>query len=251
VLSWFYDRYTIQSRRKIRGAWFDRGLTHVLLSWPDSQDFGQSPEQFKAICAELIADGFFPCVMLSAKPTSSAAIRSDQETLDNIMLVLPLLVGLVPMVCVGWELSLWHSPSSLQFLIDNLAPVWLKQPGTLGYIHLQEGYMSFPEAGHDNASFWLKQVGKLTGVLLQKRLSQNDGQFVDWLHDVLLRMAGGFNMPADSGFGHPFDAVMCEISAQTAFNGQTSEAEQNRLGQLAIHAPAVNDVGVMGSGNGL
>lgn len=253
-LSWFYHRYTPADRTLIRIAMLRHGYTHWLLSWPDAQDAGLTPVQFQALCAELVTSGFAPCVMLSAKPTSSANMRDIHGTLANIMLVLPSLVGLVPVFCIGWELSLWLSPTDVQFLIDQCAPVWLAQPGTLGYIHLQERYMSDPQPDHDNASFWNLQVGKLTGILAQKMISQTDAQFLDWINDCLIRMAGGFNMPKDSGFGHPFDFVMLEISAMTQFNGMCSEAEGNRLGQLAINAPAVTGpagtVRVMGSGNG-
>lgn len=253
-LSWFYHLYGPEDRAKARAAYLQKGLTHWLLSWPDAQDAGLSPEQFKAVCAELADHGFSVCVMLSAKPTSSANVRDIHGTLANIMLVLPSLVGLVPMFCVGWELSLWLSPTDLQFLVDQCAPVWLAQPRTLGYVHFQERYMSFPEEGKDNAAYWRLQVGKLHGVLAQKMISQTDAQFRDWINDCLQRMAGGFNMPLDSGFGHPFDFVMLEISAMTQFNGTCSEAEGNRLGRLAINAPAVTGpagtVRVMGSGNG-
>ncbi len=254
-LSWFYCRYPqIVRDGRLRPAMKARGYLDTLLSWPDHQAVGGTPASFLAICRELLADGFRPAVMLSAKPTSSADIRTVPETIANILLVLPSLVGVVPRFCIGWELSLWLTPTDVQTLIDALAPVWLKQPGTLGYVHMQERYMSFPQPGHNNADFWNLQVGKLTGVLAQKMISQTDGEFLDWIHDCLTRMAGNFGMPRDSGFGHPFDFVMLEISAQPQFNGTCSEAEGDRLGRLAINAPAetgpAGDVLVQGSGNG-
>ncbi|HTE62725.1 MAG TPA: carboxypeptidase-like regulatory domain-containing protein [Solirubrobacteraceae bacterium] len=103
VLSWFYDRYSATDRRRIREAWRDRGLTHVLLSWPDSRAAGQSPQDFGATCAELVQQGFYPCPMLCAKDIDPPDVT---EIEIRIALVLPWLVGLVPLACVGWELSL-------------------------------------------------------------------------------------------------------------------------------------------------
>lgn len=256
ILSWFYDRYDAFWRAEIRAGWHARGLTHVLVSWPDSQDYGYSPAQFRAMCLELIADGFFPCVFLCAKPTSADTVRSVPETLANILLVLPSLVGLVPMFCIGWELSLWLTPTDVQFLIDQLTPLWLAQPGTLGYVHFQEGYPSFQQPGHTVADFWWPQVGKLTGLLYQKLLSQNAAQFLDSISDNLQRFCGGFNMPDDSGFDHPFDWVACELSAQPQFNRQMTEAQGNSLARLALNAPSCFgpngvEARVMGSGNGV
>jgi hypothetical protein len=47
-----------------------------------------------------------------------------------------------------------------------------------------------------------------------------------------------------------FDFVALELTAMPQFNGTCSEAEGNRIGRLAINAPAVNGVSVSGSGNG-
>lgn len=251
-LTWFYDRYPQAVRDTLlRPALLAKGALDVLLSWPDSRIAGATPTAFRATCAELVAAGLRPCVMLCSKDMDPPDVPT---ILASIAPVLPLLVGLVPRFCVGWELSLWLSPTQVQQLIDALAPVWLQQPGTLGYVHFEQRYLSFPQPDHDNASFWRLQVGKLTGVLAQKMLSQTDAQFLDWIHDCLIRMAGGFNMPIDSGFGHPFDFVMLEISAAWQFDGSCSEAEGDRLGRLAINAPAVTGpagtVITMGSGNG-
>ena len=115
--------------------------------------------------------------------------------------------------------------------------------------------MGFQKDGGTLADFWTPNVGKLTGVLYQKILSQNKDQFLDSLSDCLQRMSGGFNMPDDSGFGHPFDLVGLELTAMDQFNGNMSEAQGNQVGQWAINAPHVfgpaGEVMVMGSGNGL
>lgn len=241
VLSWFYDRYGAADRDRIRQAWRGRGYTHVLLSWPDSRDFGYSPLQFLATCQELIAAGLFPCVMLSSKDHDPA----DVPTIVNgITPVLGLLVGVVPLFCIGWELSLWLSPTQVQQLIDTLSPICFAQAGTLVYVHFQEGYPSFQQPGGTVADFWNPNVGKLTGLLYQKKIAQNDAEFMDSLNDCLQRFGGGFNMVKG------FDFVALELSAMTQFNGTCTEAEGDRIGRLAINAPTVNGVGVSGSGNG-
>jgi hypothetical protein len=128
VLSWFYDRYSAAERNAITRAWEKRGLTHVLLSWPDSRDAGASPLSFLSTCLELIDNGFFPCVMLCSKDHDPADVEAIVTGLQSL---LPLLVGVVPMFCIGWELSLWLSPTQVQSLIDTLAPRCFAQPGTL------------------------------------------------------------------------------------------------------------------------
>ena len=253
VLSWFYDRYAPGDRARIRATWKARGLTHVLLSWPDSRVVGRTPQQFLATCTELLADGFFPCPMFCSKdhdPPDVAAIQASTSS------VLPHLVGVIPLACVGWELSLWLNPTEVQTLIDWLAPK-LTPSGCRVYVHFQQGYMSFQQPGLFVADFWKLQVGKLTGVLRQKVLAHDRNAYrfdSGGIVDVLQRMAGNFNMPADSGFGHPFDDVELEITATHQFNGTMSEAEGDDWGQWAIDTPAqsgpAGKVSVMGSGNG-
>ena len=68
--------------------------------------------------------------------------------------------------------------------------------------------------------------------------------------DCLERFAGGFGFPTDSGFGHPFDFVALEITAQPQFNGEMTEADGDLWGQTALQTPPCGSVSVMGSGNG-
>lgn len=241
-LSWFYDRYDMATRLAIRAQMKAKGYTHWLLSWPDARGHGCSLAQFKALCQELIDDDFFPCVFLSSKDFDNHEVSS---ILAGLMPVLDALVGLVPMFCVGWELSLWQNPTTCQELIDVIGPRCLKQPGTLVYVHFQEGYASFQQPDKDMADFWNPNVGKLTGNLYQKKIAQNDAEFLDSLKDCLERFAGGWNMVPG------FDFVACELTVMTQFAGTCSEAEGDRIGRLAINAPKVNGVGVMGSDNGL
>lgn len=253
VLSWFYDRYNAEDRAAIRACMKERNYTHWLLSWPDSRAIGQSPQQFRATCIELINDDFYPCAMLYSKdydPTDFAGIMA------NIEPVLPQIVGLVPLMCVGWELSIALSPTTVQQLIDALCPLFTPA-GTRCYVHFQEGYSSFPQPDQTFASFWNPNVGKLTGVLRQKILAQNHDQYrndAGGICDVLTRFAGNFNVAHDSGFGHPFDDVELEITASFQFNGTMSEGEGDSWGDWALGTPPASGpaglVSVMGSGNG-
>lgn len=257
-LSWFYHLYAPKLRRTvIQPAYKDRGLTHWLTSWPDAQDAGVTPEQFAAQQVELIAGGFYPCPFLSAKPTSSANVRTITETLANIKLVLPhLIAAKVPAVCIGWEMSLWVTPTELAWLRDQLYPLIIPY-GLRFYLHLQEGYPSFQEAGGTVADFWWGCVGKFTGLLYQKYLDQNDAQFLDSISDNLQRFCGGFNMPDHSGVQDgPFTWTALELDAMKQYNNNEPEAEGDRLGQLAINAPSViGPTGVRafvnGAGNGI
>jgi hypothetical protein len=242
VLSWFYDRYSAEDRQTIRVYWRMKGYTHVLLSWPDSRAAGYSIQQFRMTCQELIASGFYPCVMLSSKDHDAPDVNS---IINGLIPVLNELVGIVPMFCVGWELSLWLTPTQVQQLIDRISPLVMKQTGTLLYVHFQQGYPSFQQDGGVVADFWNPNVGKLTGLLYQKIIDQNDAEFLDSLKDCLERFAGGWGMVAG------FDFVALELTAMYQFNGSVSEVEGDRIGTLAINAPKINGVGVSGSGNGL
>jgi hypothetical protein len=255
-LSWLYHLYDDATRAYCREVYL-ADYTHWLLSWPDARDAGLSPGQFAALCREIEDAGGRVCVMLSAKPTSSGAVVSIGETLADILRVLPaLLEAGVLGYCVGWELSLWMTPDDLQWLIDALV-AWIVPAGRL-YVHLQEGYGSFQQPGTFFVNFWAKNVGKLTGILRQEIMAQspNERRYGSGgVVDVLLRFCGYFGMPTDSGFGHPFDDVELEISANNRFNGVWDEATSDAYGQWAIDTPPQTGptgvtVGVMGSGNG-
>lgn len=240
-LSWFYHLYDDATRAHIRSI-YGAKYTHWLLSWPDARAAGVSPDQFKSHCQELITDGFYPCVMLSSKDFDPPDVA---QIINGVTPLVGMLVGTVPIFCIGWELSLWLTPTQVQQLTDGLAPaILMEQPGTLVYVHFQQGYPSFQQEGGTVADYWVQQVGKLTGLLYQKIIEQNDAQFLDSINDCLQRFSGGFNMPTG------FDFVALELSAMTQYAGTCSEAEGDRIGRLAINAPKVNGVGVMGSGNG-
>lgn len=252
VLSWFIDRYANEDRARIYAAYRALGVRDILVSWPDSRDYGYSPEQFGAFCQEVVREGFTPCVMLSSKyydPHSYAGVRANVEP------VLPYITKVAGRICVGWELSLWLSPADVQALTDWLAPLVNPWGGKL-YVHFQQGYASFDFDGPNAtfAAYWNRNVGKLTGVLHQRDLSWDKPMYQARLVDVLERFAGNFNCVPDSGFGHPFDIVALEITAQEQYDGTCSEAEGNTWGQVAINTPAsqgpLGPVRVQGSGNG-
>lgn len=253
VLSWFYDRYGAADRAKIRAAWRPDRYPDVLLSWPDSRFVGASPQSFADTCRELIANGFRPAVMLCSKVYDPSDFPS---LLANIQPVVAPLSGLVGRIGIGWELSIWLTPTVVQQLIDALAPQFVSY-GAKVYVHFQEGYSSFQQPGQVFASFWNGNVGKLTGLFKQKILAQSPTQY--WydsggIWDVLTRFAGNYGVSPDSGFGHPFDDIELEITATDQFNGNVSEETGNWWGQRALTCPAASGpagaVTVMGSGNG-
>jgi hypothetical protein len=250
VLSWFFDRYSADDQERILEAWAGMGYWDVLLSWPDSRAVAQTPQQFGQTCRNLVARGFRPCVMLSSKvydPHDDAA-----GILARIQPVLPYVIGVIPRVCIGWELSLWMSPTCLQTLIDALAPQFLAY-GCKVYVHFQPGYFAYQQPGQDTNAFWKANVGKLTGVLRQRDKNEDHGDMGEYqarITDCLDRFAGGDNFPANSGFGHPFDDIELEITAQEQFDGTMTESEGNQWGTAALATPPVNGVRVMGSGNG-
>jgi hypothetical protein len=246
VVSWLYDRYSPTDRKAIRDTWQAKKYSHVLLSWPDSRFFGQSINQFRATCRELTIAGFYPVVMLASKDFDP---HNATDVLAGLTSVLPKLVGVATGICIGWELSLWLSPTDVQTLIDTIAPQFTPSK-TPVYVHFQQGYFAFQQPGQFTADFWKLQVGKLTGVLHQRDLSWNPSMYQSRIVDCLQRFAGGYNFPLDSGFGHPFDFVALEITAQSQFNGQMTEAEGDVWGNTAIETPPSGQVKVMGSGNG-
>jgi len=255
VLSWFYDRYEPDARTIIRAAWKSRGYLDVLLSWPDSRAFEQSPQMFVGTCRELVADGFRPCVMLCSKDFDPPVTR---DILAGLTDVLPLLVNEVPRVCIGWELSLWLAPKQVQDLIDAIAPRFTPS-GCKVYVHFQEGYFAFSqEVGGRSvtADFWKLNVGKLTGILHQRELkSVTKGltpqqEYQARLVDCLRRFSGEFGFPSDNGFGAPFDIIALEITAAPQFNGQMTETQGDAWGDVALATPPVRSVRVMGAGNG-
>ena len=118
--------------------------------------------------------GFYPCLMPAARITTSRR----QRRIANIEAVLPSLVGVVPLACIGWELSLWLSPTDVQTLIDRYAPPFVAA-GARVYVHFQQGYGSFQQPGKTVADSWNPNVGKLTGLLHQKIVAQTRGYRTD------------------------------------------------------------------------
>ncbi len=210
--------------------------------------------QFAATCAELTAAGFFPVVMLCSKdldPHDAAGV------LAGLSSVTPLLVEVAAGICIGWELSIWLSPTDVQTLIDAISPQFTPSQ-TPVYVHFAAGVASWQPDGHPTSYFWQANVGKLTGILHQRIQGTTPEQYQTGasgcLADVLTRFAGNDGFPVDSGFGHPFDCVALEITAMPQFDGNMSEAQGDQWGTVALTTPAqggpAGSVGVMGSGNG-
>lgn len=262
VLSWFYPRYPAGDRAIIRSNWAskgigeepesDKGLGDVLLSWPDARSWGMSEDEFIGYCLELMNLGFRPCVFLSSKdfdpwhyPTyvinNTASIRAKLAAIR------------IPRVSLFWEGSIWLTKEEAQLIINAMYADFLAV-GTKVYIHLQEGYISFGQ--ETIGDFWWKQVGKLHGILYQKRLSENVAQFLDSISDCLQRFCGGWGMPDDNGIdGNPFDMIALELNAMNQFNNGASEQSGIDWGTVAMNAPhcfGPNGVEakIMGRGNG-
>jgi hypothetical protein len=174
--------------------------------------------------------------------------------------VLPYMVKNAPRLCVAWEASLWMMPDLHQALVDWLAPQVTPWGGRL-YVHFQQGYPAWPGYGPNGeeisfGTYWSWNVGKLTGLLHQKTLDWSEEEYQGRLDDILQRFAGRFPCPTDSGFGHPFDCVALEITAEWQYQGRCNEQEGNRWAKVACDTPAVESVAgfgpvkIMGSGNG-
>jgi hypothetical protein len=200
-----------------------------------------------------VNDGFMPTVFLLSKDYDPH--NDVPGCLANVKPVLDAIVSprLCSRICIGWELSLWLSPTDVQQLTDAIVPTCLAN-GIKTYVHFQEGYASFQQEGQTFAAYWNANVGKLTGILHQKDLNWGVEEYQSRLNDVLLRFAGQFFCSPDSGFGHPFDLIAWEISAQPQYLGQMTEPQGDALGRVALGAPIAQGpfgaVSVMGSGNG-
>ena len=258
VVSWLLDRYGPSDQDRILTAFRERGLTDILLSWPDSRAVGATPESFVAFAWDLYQKGFEPCVMLYSKDYDPPDVAEIQRRTAPVLALMPRKVG---RICVGWELSIALQPLQVQELTDWMAPQVTPWGGRLG-VHFQQGYASFDING-PNASFagyWNRNIGKLSFLLHQRVQwppsdAWDKGMYQARLADILERFAGHDFCSPDSGFGHPFDCIALEITAMAAFNAGMSEPEQNSWAQDAIDtAPVMGPFGpvfVQGSGNGV
>ena len=245
VFSPFIDRYTAADRERIYAAY---RYPDLLLSWPDSRAFG--PQQFAVTIREAIARGKRPAVMLLSKDYDPSDFDGCMK---NIVPALPYLIGVVPRVCIGWELDAFLSPEVLHALIDALAPPFVTY-GCKVYVHFTPGKGAWQENHHQTADFWNAHIGQLTGLFHQRipgsSVSDYQTGASGCLDDMLVRFAGGDGFSADSGFGHPWDLIALEITASEQFGRGMSEADGDRWGRIALDTPPRGDVHVQGSGNG-
>lgn len=251
-LSWFYARYNATDQSRIRAAM--QRYPDWLLSWPDDRAVGLSGADFGAQCRSLIALGFRPAVMLLSKDYDPSDFDGCMR---NIAPVLPHIIGLVPRMCIGFELNSFLSPEVLHRLIDALTPQFVAY-GCKCYVHFTPGVASWQEDGHPTCDFWNAHIGQLTGLFHQRIPGTTPAEYQTemsgCLDDVLVRFAGEDGFSPDSGFGHPWDCIALEITASEQFDGM-SDADGDRWGDIAISTPArvgpLGPVPVMGSGNGL
>lgn len=251
VLSWFYPRFQPDKRADMRAEWRRRRYLDVLLSWPDDRAFGLSASQHADMCAELCGEGFQPVDMLSSKVYDPK--DDGSATLVNILPALNILLtrDVVSRYCVGWEMNLWNTNKSLQQIIDGVTALTVpaKRPT---YVHFSPGYADWrpDHPGSTFAEFWNAQVGKLTGLFHQRDQSWTNDLWRAKVIDVLERFAGGYGVVSDNGFGHPFDFIALESSADDQFWGRVTEAQGDALGAFILATPPVHGVFVQGSGNG-
>lgn len=236
VFTPFLDRYSLANQNLILTDYVARGYTHFKLSWPDSRDGnGQSIAQFVATCVLVQSYGLYPVVFLAAKgfddPGNYAAAAGP--------IIGPLIgAGVLPAACVGWELSLWMSPTQVQQAIDYCVSQGVTETaGHNLYVHFQVGYPAFQQPGQFTSAFWQANVSKLTGCLYQGDPSWSCHTLQDHLFDIQVRQAGGAGWPSDSGFGHPIDFVADELTAMSQFFGGLSEAGGDQQGFYALCAP--------------
>ena len=247
-VAWMYPRYPKEIRDRVRED-YSKHFTHIALSWPDDAAWGYSPLEALKIYQEWDNTPVRVGVFLTAKGNGydhnvDAAFEFAREMLE-------VAVGVIPCFIDGWEESLWLNPDEIWELASLVAAeVFAEEPLTLLYIHLQEGYMSFPFPDKDNASFWWPLQGLVHGILLQKRLSEDDSQFTNWLQDCLQRFNGGWNMPPTNGIdGECIQGVAWELNYMTQFFDGAPTSSGNHLGDVAI-AQTFKEIEIMGSGNG-
>ncbi len=254
ILSWFYGRYDADWRSRIATAFVVQNYPDVLVSWTDDRAVGISAQNHVELLQELVANGLRPCEMLSSKvycPQDDAA-----GTLAIIDEVLPLLVeaDCVSRYCVGFEMNFWTTYDSLQAIIDGVAAKVV--PARPLSVHFSPGYADWrpDRPGSTFADFWNPNVGKLSSLWHQAVSEWTDAEYQARLADVTSRFAGNFNVSPDSGFGHPFDCIALEISAQDQFNATMTEAQGNQRAMVALATPPqsgpAGNVIIMGSGNG-
>lgn len=254
----FYPRYTPSDRANIRAGYVQRGLTHVTVSAPDCAywDVGVTGMMQALTEWRSLGPSMYPGAFLSSKiwgPFDDPQWQIDHmEPYVSALLASPCCTW----ACIGWELNLWLSPEHVQTLIDAWAPRFVAK-GVPVYVHFGPGIFAWQPNGQPTAAFWNTNVGKLTGLLYQRNLSEDVGFYYERIHDdCLTRFAGFDGFSPDSGFGHPFDFVAWEINASLEFNEESTEAEGNAVGAGAIGLPPVTGptgvvTRVMGSGNGL
>lgn len=245
VLSWFYDRYNAGDRAKIGAVWKSRMYTDVLLSWPDSRAVGATPVTFVRLCQELAGDSFRPCVMLTAKNLDPSDVPTILANTTPVLQTL-LFHRAVSRVCVGWELSLWLSPTQVQQLIDAWAPLCLAAKVPL-YVHFQSGYFAYQLDGETTADFWNRNRDKLRGIWHQRDLNWDMPMYQARITDCLQRFAGGFGFIPPNP---PNDFIALEITAQLQFDGEMDEADGDAWGQCALTTPPSGGIRCMGTGNG-
>lgn len=124
ILSWFLDRYSPAQQVQILDAHRARGLTHFILSAPDSlgpADNGparppgaaQSLESFVALCGVVKSRMPYCTVFLGSKDFQPANMTAAQWTAYALPIMDVLMsAGVVDEFVPGWEWDLWNVPGA-------------------------------------------------------------------------------------------------------------------------------------------
>lgn len=215
VLSWFLDRYSAPTQDRILRTHGERGYDRFTLSWPDSRDgAGQSIADYVATSQRVQAAGLFVSHHFFSK--SYDGFNPDPSKVFPVIDAL-LAAGVLDIATIAWEMNFLWDPAQAQQAIDAIvARLPAKVPR---YVHFQPGYAHYALPGEPGGNFWLRNVGKLTGLKYQVDPDWSAGMMNARTNDVLVRLiAGGvWKLP------QTFDVVNWESTAQNQFFGTVDE----------------------------
>lgn len=248
ALSWFLDRWALDSQADIINANRRHGYTHFTLSWPDSRvsggldNAGQSPQQFAATAARVHTAIPFVHVMLTSKDFDPA--NADAVTrMDAVSPVIDALIaagfdGDSLILGVGWELDLFNEGQALENFVHLLHA---RYPQFDLYAHFTSYKTSWQPDGQPRAQFWQVTQGELTGLLYQGNPSDSCGLMQAHFDDALVPASG---ISAAGGIVVPWELV----AAAEFDNDHPNEDDANARGWELLATPG--PMFASGGGNG-
>lgn len=169
--------------------WFDavakRGYTHVVFSWPDARNAGQSLAQFRADCQRAKDRGFFVTVMIGSKDFDPhdmpfAAWQAFADPIFNA------LAGVVDEYSV-WEYDLWNVSTDDAIAIHRYLGQRAHAQGASFWCHFSPGRGFWWEA-HSEAEWYLALGTDCDGLNLQTTpgddIGNTQARIVDHLRDT-------------------------------------------------------------------